>query len=120
MSVVAIAYDCRWARDARCVTGAYAIAFSLAAALATLLHQRGVHPVLVAGLADAFATVLVFAFSLEHGNTSVYDPYWHLAPPVIASYWIFARGECVNIYKNVRPRKGLPVSQWCSNNILLA
>ncbi|KAJ1631151.1 hypothetical protein T492DRAFT_906185 [Pavlovales sp. CCMP2436] len=30
------------------------------------------------------------------------------------------KSVCVNIYKNVWPRKGLPVSQWCSNNTLLA
>jgi len=30
------------------------------------------------------------------------------------------KSVCVNIYENVRPRKGLPVSQWCSNNTLLA
>ncbi|KAJ1630905.1 hypothetical protein T492DRAFT_74821 [Pavlovales sp. CCMP2436] len=33
--------------------------------------------------------------------------------------WI-ATLYCVNIYKNVRPRKGLPVSRWCSDNTLLA
>ncbi|KAJ1624228.1 hypothetical protein T492DRAFT_1048590 [Pavlovales sp. CCMP2436] len=30
------------------------------------------------------------------------------------------KSVCVNIYKNVWLRKGLPVSQWCSNNTLLA
>ena len=34
-------------------------------------------------LADIFATVIVFIFSLIFGNASVYDPYWSVQPPVI-------------------------------------
>ena len=34
-------------------------------------------------VADIFATVTTFAFSLLFGNASVYDPYWSVQPPVI-------------------------------------
>ena len=34
-------------------------------------------------LADVFATVIVFIFSLIFANASVYDPYWSVQPPVI-------------------------------------
>ena len=34
-------------------------------------------------IADAAATLLVFAFSLILKNASVYDPYWSVQPPVI-------------------------------------
>jgi steroid 5-alpha reductase family enzyme len=36
--------------------------------------------------ADVIATVVIFIFSLVFSNSSVYDPYWSLAPPVIAIY----------------------------------
>ena len=34
-------------------------------------------------LADVFATLVVFIFSLIFRNASVYDPYWSIQPPVI-------------------------------------
>ncbi len=43
-------------------------------------------------IADVFATILVFIFSLIFKNASVYDPYWSLQPPVIltiAFYKVF-------------------------------
>jgi steroid 5-alpha reductase family enzyme len=37
-------------------------------------------------IADVAATVVVFIFSLVFRNSSVYDPYWSVAPPFIAIY----------------------------------
>jgi steroid 5-alpha reductase family enzyme len=45
------------------------------------------HPILVAAIADVAATAVVFAFSVLLDNSSVYDPYWSVAPPVVAAYW---------------------------------
>ncbi|HET6981340.1 MAG TPA: DUF1295 domain-containing protein, partial [Myxococcaceae bacterium] len=67
------------------VSVAYAVA--LAVALATGWVVRGRSPVLVAALADVAATLVVFAFSVRHDNSSVYDPYWSVAPICIAAYW---------------------------------
>lgn len=39
-------------------------------------------------LADVVATVVVFIFSIVFKNSSVYDPYWSVAPPVIVIYLI--------------------------------
>jgi steroid 5-alpha reductase family enzyme len=64
---------------------AYAVA--LAAALAAGFLLRGRHPVLVAAAADALATLVVFAFSVRHDNSSIYDPYWSVAPIPVALYW---------------------------------
>ncbi len=36
--------------------------------------------------ADVLSTIFVFLFSLILNNSSVYDPYWSIAPPVIAVY----------------------------------
>ncbi len=68
---------------------AYAAAIAAAAAVAWAL--RGGSPVLAAALADAAATAVVFAFSVACDNSSVYDPYWSVAPVPIALYWASRR-----------------------------
>jgi steroid 5-alpha reductase family enzyme len=42
---------------------------------------------LVAAAADLVATVVVFGFSVKYNNSSLYDPYWSVAPLPIALYW---------------------------------
>jgi steroid 5-alpha reductase family enzyme len=49
-------------------------------------------PVWSAGLADLAATVVVFCFSLGLDNSSVYDPYWSVAPALLAPWWLLRRG----------------------------
>lgn len=46
----------------------------------------GASPLAAVAYADVAATVVVFAFSVVADNTSVYDPYWSLAPIAIAPY----------------------------------
>src|SRR5437899_10794725 len=43
-------------------------------------------PIVVMAAADVAATVVVFIFSVIAGNSSVYDPYWSVAPVPIAFY----------------------------------
>lgn len=62
----------------------------LAAALAAGAALEGRHPLLVTGLADVAATVAVFAFSWRVDNSSVYDPYWSVAPLPILGAWLWA------------------------------
>lgn len=72
---------------------AVAYAFALAVGWAvTRAFGPGVHPLWVGAAADAAATVAVFAFSVAFDNTSVYDPYWSVAPIAIAA-WLAARPE---------------------------
>ncbi len=66
---------------------AVAYAAALAAALAVGWALRGRSPVLVAAAADVAATLVVFAFSVRHDNSSMYDPYWSVAPVPIVLYW---------------------------------
>jgi len=64
-----------------------AYAAALLAALGTGWALRGHGPIFVAGLADVVATLVVFAFSVGHDNSSLYDPYWSVAPiPILASW----------------------------------
>ena len=72
-------------RGRRRVTLAYAVALAAAVAVGWALRER--HPIVVAAVADAAATAVVFAFSLRYDNSSVYDAYWSLAPIPIALYW---------------------------------
>lgn len=44
------------------------------------------HALLIAAIADLAATSGVFVFSVVFDNTSVYDPYWSVAPLALAPY----------------------------------
>jgi len=66
---------------------ALAYAAALAVALAVGWALRDHHPIFVAGAADLVATVVVFGFSVKYNNSSLYDPYWSVAPLPIALYW---------------------------------
>jgi steroid 5-alpha reductase family enzyme len=57
------------------------------AAWAVSLALAGRHPVTVALCADLAATLVVFGCSMAVSNASLYDPYWSVAPPVIAIAW---------------------------------
>jgi steroid 5-alpha reductase family enzyme len=70
--------------------GAYLAAAAVAQLTAWAVHGR--HPILVAGVADLAATLVVFFFSLAFNNSSLYDPYWSVIPPFIALYWLLRTG----------------------------
>lgn len=40
--------------------------------------------------ADVAATVVIFAFSRRYRNSSFYDAYWSVIPPLLAVYWLYA------------------------------
>jgi steroid 5-alpha reductase family enzyme len=42
-------------------------------------------------LADIAATLVVWASGILFGNSSVYDPYWSVAPPLILALWMFQK-----------------------------
>lgn len=69
---------------------AAAYAFALAAAIAAGWLARDLAPLLVVAIADVVGTVVVFAFSRALGNSSLYDPYWSVAPIPIALYWLWS------------------------------
>jgi steroid 5-alpha reductase family enzyme len=73
------------------VVAAYFVALLVALVLARALGDR--HPILVAAAADLAATIVVFLFGVVLDNSSVYDPYWSVAPAPIALYWTVAAGS---------------------------
>ena len=75
------------ARRRGLVVVAIAYAAALAVGLTTGWAVAGHGPIVVAALADLAATAVVFAFSVWHDNSSLYDPYWSVAPIPIAASW---------------------------------
>ncbi len=73
------------------VTATYALAAAAAFATAAALPDAW-SPILTALVADVVATVVVFAASAVLVNASLYDPYWSVAPPVIAAAWMASDG----------------------------
>jgi len=72
------------------------LAVYLAALLIAFLCVRVMrdgHLLYAALIADVAATVAVFTCSMLLDNSSLYDPYWSVAPPLIAVYWLTARGN---------------------------
>lgn len=52
----------------------------------------GAHPLVVAAAADLAGTVVVFAASVVFDNSSMYDPYWSVAPVGLAAYFAVVGG----------------------------
>ncbi|MEQ8860466.1 MAG: DUF1295 domain-containing protein [Pseudomonadales bacterium] len=73
-------------RDLLTVATGYLLATG-AALLCVLLLD--IHPLLEVLAADALATLVIFGCSLRYRNSSFYDPYWSVAPPLIA-FWFVA------------------------------
>ncbi len=69
----------------RIVAVAYACAL-VVAALTMRLLPADLHPLVAVAIADVVATVVVFGWSVAHDNSSLYDPYWSVAPLVIAPW----------------------------------
>lgn len=72
------------------VTLAYAVA--IAVATAWLAWGPSWSLWLDALVADVLATLVIFGFSRLHHNSSFYDAYWSVAPPLLAAYWWWAGG----------------------------
>ena len=70
---------------------AYVLAGAAAISVGIWFHAQP--PIVVVGLADLAATIVVFIFSVITNNSSVYDPYWSVAPVPIALFWLAQPGS---------------------------
>lgn len=71
------------------VCGCYLVALAVAAAW--LAWGPDTRWLWLDGLvADLLATLVVFGFSRYYGNSSFYDAYWSVAPPLLGAYWFAA------------------------------
>ncbi|GER85146.1 hypothetical protein KTAU_37810 [Thermogemmatispora aurantia] len=74
------------------VTLAYVLALGVAWVTLQLLQQSW-PPLAALAVADAVATIVVFVFSVLTNNSSLYDPYWSVAPIPIALFWLLQPGS---------------------------
>lgn len=74
------------------VAGAYLVAGGAGAVVAGLIGAGS--PLVTVLVADLVATGVIFGFSRGFNNTSMYDAYWSVVPPVIALYlfWVHQPG----------------------------
>jgi steroid 5-alpha reductase family enzyme len=70
---------------------AYVIAHVVAGAIITPLS--GLHPLWAVAIADVGATIAVFVFSRAFNNSSMYDPYWSVAPVSVACWLALSPGS---------------------------
>jgi len=54
-------------------------------------------PIMRALAGDLAATCVVFGFSVAFDNSSFYDPYWSVAPPLIGGYWWWQAGATASL-----------------------
>jgi steroid 5-alpha reductase family enzyme len=71
--------------DLATVTVAYMVALFLGGSSLYLLEYGHLLNIFIA---DLVATVVIFAFSRSYGNSSFYDAYWSVIPPLIALFWL--------------------------------
>lgn len=69
---------------ARLVVIAYSLATLVAAAVILALPQLS--SLYAVAAADVAATLVIFGFSMRYDNSSFYDPYWSVVPPLVAVY----------------------------------
>ena len=84
------------------VAAAYVLAFLVA--LAVGRAAANAQPIWIAAVADLAATLVVFACSVALDNSSVYDPYWSVAPLPIGIYWTLASGHRPRFETDRHPR----------------
>lgn len=65
----------------------YVVAIISAVLVARLFLQ--LHPLVMIGIGDLAATIVVFLFSVLLNNSSTYDPYWSVKPIIIAVAYLF-------------------------------
>jgi steroid 5-alpha reductase family enzyme len=73
------------------VQRAYLVSFAVALGIGCALVNDGSESTIIIALAaDLVATLCIFSFSRLFRNSSMYDPYWSVAPPLIALFWAFS------------------------------
>ena len=68
------------------------LAYTVATAAGWFTTQTlGAYDILWRGAgADIVATLVIFCFSVALNNSSMYDPYWSVAPPFLVLYWMIS------------------------------
>ena len=84
--------------DLATVTVAYMVALFLGGCSLYLLDYGHLLNIFIA---DLVATGVIFAFSRSYGNSSFYDAYWSVIPPLIALFWLAVGDSQVSTLREV-------------------
>jgi steroid 5-alpha reductase family enzyme len=60
-----------------------------------------IDPTVVLGSANLAAVIVIFTFSVAYDNSSLFDPYWSVAPPLMAIFWLTQAGAQVPAARQV-------------------
>ncbi len=82
----------RVARDRMIILVGYVVAVAAAGVCVSLMDR---HPLVEVFVADVVGTIVIFFFSVAFRNSSFYDPYWSVAPPLIAAWFIMVADGAV-------------------------
>jgi len=77
------------------VLAVYVLAFS--AGLLIFRLSSDMHVLVSTLLADIAATLVVWGFGILFANSSIYDPYWSVAPLIILLSWIIIKGVSFSV-----------------------
>ena len=72
---------------------AYMLAYAFSAFSIKLMADLEWHPIWKLALADSVGTVVIYFFSVGFKNSSFYDPYWSVAPPLFLVFLIPLAGD---------------------------
>src|ERR1035437_5752477 len=71
------------------------------AAAGAYLYLTDGHGLLDSFIADVIATAVIFGFSRAFKNSSFYDAYWSVIPPLFLMYWWFTRATDTQVLRYV-------------------
>ena len=77
------------------VLAVYILAFFVG--LLVFKLSSNMHLLVSTFLADIVATFIVWIFGILFGNSSIYDPYWSVAPLIILPCWIIIKGTSFSV-----------------------
>jgi len=68
------------------------LAYAVAALAVYFIYPlvKDYHPITIVVILDIAATIIIFGFSILANNSSMYDPYWSLAPIPILAFWVYS------------------------------
>lgn len=67
----------------------YVATLLLTATVFLFIKQYSIGLLLTTLLLDVFATIIIFLGSRIINNSSLYDPYWSVVPPIIVLFWMW-------------------------------
>ncbi len=77
----------------------YVVAIAVGFYTAYLLRDQ--HILVMLGVADVVATIVIFIFSMIFNNSSFYDPYWSVIPICLAGAFIYLAPEGVDLTRQI-------------------